>query len=235
MFPKRYWFVLLTYILVQLSTLIFVPLIHIVFNIDIIVASIYWYITSFIIGAIIIILIMRIDFKLEKDNSDISLGKILLWIFIGFWMALFAQVIATLIEISVFNIEVGSENTDIIVNLARMNAVFIIIPAIVGPILEELVFRKVIFASLHKKVNFFWAALISSIIFAILHFDFSHLLVYITMGFVFAFLYIKTKRIIVPMIVHMALNSYAVIGQLLIDPEELERMRQQLTLILFGS
>src|SRR5699024_6565024 len=125
--------------------------------------------------------------------------------------------------------------TDLIVDLARMNTLFIIIPAIVGPILEELVFRKVIFASLHKKVNFFWAALISSIVFALLHFDFSHLLVYITLGFVFAFLYVKTKRIIVPMFVHMALNSYAVVGQLLIDPEELERMRQQISLVFFGN
>ncbi len=234
MLPKRYWFVLLTYILVQLSTLIFAPLIHIMFKIDIIEASIYWYIISFTIGAIIIVMFMRRDFQLEKKSSQSSLNRILLWMFIGFWMALFAQVIASLVEISIFKIELGSENTDIIVELARMNTLFIIIPAVVGPILEELVFRKVIFASLHKKINFFWAALISSVIFAILHFDFSHLLVYITMGFVFAFLYVKTKRIIVPMFVHMALNSYAVIGQLLFDPEEIERLRQQLSFILFG-
>src|SRR5690625_4414117 len=132
-------------------------------------------------------------------------------------------------------IDVVSENIYAIVNLARMNSLFIIIPAIVGPILEELVFRKVIFGSLYKKVNFFWAALLSSIIFAVMHIDFSHLLIYTAMGFVFSFLYVKTKRIIVPIIVHMSLNSFAVIGQLLLDPEEIERMRQELFLLLFGG
>src|SRR5690625_7894965 len=105
-------------------------------------------------------------------------------------MAFFDQAISVMIEFYVLKIDVGSENTDAIVNLARMNSLFIIIPAIVGPILEELVFRKVIFGSLNKKMNFFWAALLSSIIFAAMHLDFSHLLLFIFMGFVFVFLYL---------------------------------------------
>src|SRR5690625_4529294 len=151
-----------------------------------------------------------------------------MWIFIGFLMAYFEQTIAIMIEVYVLKIEIGSENTDLIVDLARMNMLFIIIPAIVGPIIEELVFRKVIFGTLYRKMNFFGAALLSSFIFAVMHMDFSHLIIYISMGFVFAFLYVKTKRIIVPIVVHMALNSFAVIGQLLLDPEEIERLRQEL-------
>lgn len=235
MFPKRYWFVLLTYIVMQLSILVFAPLIHFFFSVDMLTASIYWNIISFILGTIIVLALMRKDFILESQFSNTSFGRILLWIFVGFWMAYFAQAISVMIEFYVLKIDVGSENTDAIVNLARMNSLFIIIPAIVGPILEELVFRKVIFGSLNKKMNFFWAALLSSIIFAAMHLDFSHLLIYTSMGFVFAFLYVKTKRIIVPIVVHMSLNSFAVIGQLLLGPEEVDRLRQELFLIIFGG
>jgi len=235
LFPKRYWFVLLTYIVMQLSILVFAPLIHFFFSVDMLTASIYWNIISFILGTIIVLALMRKDFILESQFSNTSFGRILLWIFVGFWMAYFAQAISVMIEFYVLKIDVGSENTDAIVNLARMNSLFIIIPAIVGPILEELVFRKVIFGSLNKKMNFFWAALLSSIIFAAMHLDFSHLLIYTSMGFVFAFLYVKTKRIIVPIVVHMSLNSFAVIGQLLLGPEEVDRLRQELFLIIFGG
>lgn len=235
LFPRRYWFVLFTYIVMQLSIFVFAPLIHIMFGVDKITASIYWNIISFIIGTIIVLSLLRKDFILESHSSKTSIGKMLFWIFIGFWLAWFAQAISVVIEFYVLKIDVGSKNTDLIVELARMNTLFIIIPAVVGPILEELVFRKVIFGSLYKKVNFFWAALLSSIIFAVMHMDFSHLLIYTTMGFVFAFLYVITKRIIVPIIVHMSLNSFAVIGQLLLDPEEIDRMRQELFLLIFGG
>src|SRR5690625_442850 len=206
----------------QLSILVFAPLIHFFFSVDMLTASIYWNIISFIIGTIIVLALMRKDFILEIHSSKMSFGRIVLWIFIGFWLAYFAQAISVVIEFYVLKIDVGSENTDLIVQLARIITLFIIIHAVVGPILEELVFRKVIFVSLHKKINFFWAALLSFIIFAIMHMDFSHLLIYITMGFVFAFLYVKTKRIIVPIIVYMTLNTVNVLAQIFIDPEHLD-------------
>ncbi len=59
----------------------------------------------------------------------------------------------------------------------------------------------------------------SSLIFAVIHFDFEHLLIYAAMGFSFAFLYVKTKRIIVPIISHIALNSFVVIVQVLLYDE----------------
>ena len=48
------------------------------------------------------------------------------------------------------------------------------------------------------------------------------------MGFVFAFLYVKTKRILVPIIVHAAMNTLVVVGQLSMDPEEMQRQLEQM-------
>ena len=55
------------------------------------------------------------------------------------------------------------------------------------------------------------------------------------MGVALAYVYVKTKRIIVPILVHMGMNGIVIFGQLMIDPEELERMQQELSLILFGG
>ena len=96
--------------------------------------------------------------------------------------------------------------------------------SIIGPILEEIVFRKILFGTLYKKFNFFIAAIISSLVFAAIHFDFTHLLVYTAMGLVFAFLYVKTKRIIVPIAAHVAMNTLVAIGQIFMSNEQIQEM-----------
>lgn len=229
--PRRYWLVILTYMVVQFSVFVMGPVLYAVFPIDENTAFIYWNIFSFVVGTIIVLSMMRVDFEKERLHKT-SGWMIALWVFAGFWMAYFAQIASVLIEIYVLEIPVGSENTDAIVNVARAIPAFVIVPAVVGPILEELIFRKIIFGSLHKRMNFFFAAFISSVVFGALHMDFSHMLTYFTMGLVFAFLYVQTKRIWVPIVVHMAMNTFAVVGQMLIDPEEIEKMREQMFLLL---
>jgi len=229
--PKRYGYTILLYMIIQFSVIVMGPFYAFVFSLDINTANIYWTITSFVLGTIFMIWLLKEDFAIERETKT-PIWMILLWIFAGFWMAYFAQIISVLIEVYVFNIPVGSENTDGIVSVARAIPLFVIIPAIAGPILEELVFRKVIFGYLNQKMNFFFAAVISRLVFAVMHMDFSHLLSYITMGLVFSFLYVITNRIIVPMIVHMSMNSFAVIGQMLLDPDEIEKMREQLFTIV---
>src|SRR5690625_6728173 len=79
-------------------------------------------------------------------------------------------------------------------NIIRMATSFVFIPTIISPILEEIVFRKVIFGAIYKRTNFFIGAAASSLIFALIHGEPKHLLIYASMGFVFAFVYVKTKR-----------------------------------------
>lgn len=198
-------------------------------------STIYTNIIGFTIALIIVIVIMKKDFIDEKIDHPISISKIIGWSVLGIFLAYAAQIIAVTIEIEFLGIDPESENTEIIVQLTRLNPLFLLIPAITAPILEELIFRKILFDAFYKKMHFFWAALLSSLIFGVLHMDLIHLLIYVTMGFVFAYLYVKTKRIIVPIIVHMSLNTITVLAQLLIDPEKLEQMQNELSLIFFGG
>lgn len=222
----------------QMIVAFIAPILHFGFGIEMLDEAVYAYIGSFIVALIMILSLMKNDLKEEKLKHPLSIGQIIGWSVAGLFLAWIAQAIAVTIEMQLFGIDPASENTEVIVDFTRSNILFILIPAIIAPILEEIIFRKILFGTFYKKMNFFLAALLSSLIFAVLHLDFTHLLIYATMGFVFAFLYVQTKRIIVPIIVHMAINTIAVLGQLLIDPEMLEKMEQMqknIQLILLGG
>ena len=44
------------------------------------------------------------------------------------------------------------------------------------------------------------------------------------MGLVFAFVYVKTKRIIVPIAAHVAMNTLVAIAQVLVSNEQIQEM-----------
>lgn len=235
LFQKNQLLVLLTYIAMLLSTAIIPLILYELKGLDPLMSVIYVNIVAFLIGLMIIYWLLRKDLQEERKLNPLPISSILLWSVGGLLLAWAGQMVAVTIEIGLLDIKPGSENTDLIVKLTEMNIWFLLLPAILGPIIEELVFRKVIFGTLQKRLNLHIAAILSALIFAFLHLEFDHLLIYFVMGLIFTFLYVKTKRILVPIIVHMAMNTIAVIGQLLIDPEELERLREQLSFIFLGG
>ncbi|MBD8007173.1 CPBP family intramembrane glutamic endopeptidase [Bacillus norwichensis] len=228
---RRYILIVMTYIAMQLSGLIGMPLFYAIgikgFNLSPkdaeIQATGYWLVFSFLVGLAIVLFLLR---KSEKHNkleqaAPLSLGLSLVWAAGGIFMAFFAQVIAASIE-QMIGVKPGSENTQEILNLIDLFPAIVLISSIIGPILEEIVFRKVIFGTLYNRLPFGMAAVISSIIFAFAHMEPIHLILYTAMGFVFAFLYVQTKRIIVPIIAHVMMNTLVVVAQRFI-PEDMEK------------
>ncbi|GIO25034.1 CPBP family intramembrane glutamic endopeptidase [Oceanobacillus sp. J11TS1] len=232
---RRYTYIILTYILMQVSVFLAVPLLVFVFHVNPVLANIYWAVFSFSAGLIIVLWLLKPEMQMRARPDAAGIGSIIVWAIIGVFMAFLSQGLAVTIEMEILGIDPGSENTQGIMNMARTAPIFIILPAILAPILEEIIFRKIIFGSLYKKMNFFLAALISSLIFAVIHMDFTHILMYAAMGFVFAFLYVQTKRIIVPILVHAGMNSLVVLAQYSLDPEEIQKQLEQLQFIFFGG
>lgn len=167
----------------------------------------------------------------DKKFFDIWKGKrsgiagAVLWGIFGFLLLLIGQSIAAMIEMAI-GIDPGSENTSTLVNIAEVVPVAIIAVVLFGPVLEELVFRRVIFGSLNQTTNFFVATAVSALVFAAVHMEFSHLLLYFTTGLILAFLYQQTKRIITPIIAHVCLNGYVMLIQLNMD--KIENFMKQL-------
>lgn len=226
---KHYWFILLSYMLLQLSTSVGVSifsLLHIGQTMTERFA--YWTIFSFTLAFIIILFLLRNERKDERlfRGEPSSVAGTIGWAIGGFFLAIFAQSLAANIEINIFGVAPGSENTQMIVSIIEVTPLVIIVTSILGPILEEIIFRKILFGALYVRTNFIVAALISSLLFSLLHGEPQHLLLYASMGFTFAFLYVKTKRIIVPIFAHVAMNTMVVIIQTVFR-EDIEKMMKQ--------
>ncbi|PAF36420.1 CPBP family intramembrane metalloprotease [Terribacillus saccharophilus] len=241
--PARYWFVILTYIVMQLSAFLLVPFVPWMDDrgLDLATVSYWWSLITFLLAVVIVCFMLRKDMRAPAVRSATGPGMTIVWIIIGFFGAYAGQIIAGLIETYAFGITQGSENTSSILDAVREVPAFVLIVVVFAPILEEIIFRKILFGEIYKRTNFFVAVLISALVFGAVHGDFLHLLQYFVMGVVFAALYVQTKRIIVPIITHGLMNLMVVIIQLYLTPErmeELERMQKQLEnmqMIIFGG
>ena len=177
-----------------------------------ILATGYWIVLSFILATIITLFLLRHERKNQHFREQASIGTSIGWAIGGVFLALFSQSIAGSIE-QFLGIPTGSENTQNILGLIEAVPAVMLASSVFGPILEEIVFRKIVFGTLHKRLNFFLSALISSLIFAVAHMEFIHILLYTAMGFTFAYLYVKTKRILVPIFAHVTMNTLVVLIQ----------------------
>ncbi|AMO87109.1 type II CAAX endopeptidase family protein [Solibacillus sp. FSL W7-1472] len=226
---KTAFYVLITYIICQLSVLllIFIPglkdsLLQLFSGMSeqdqLIKLSAWWSTISFAVAFIVsFILISRNKqfwdvFKGEKASIGASIG----WGIIGFFLVFLGQTIGAYIELAL-GIDMGSENTEAIMSVTKVAPIMIIATVLLGPILEELVFRRVIFGSIIQNYNFWIASIISAIVFAAIHMDFTHILLYTICGMIFAFLYHKTKRLLTPIIAHILLNGFVTFIQMNAD------------------
>jgi uncharacterized protein len=219
---KTALYILITYIVMQLSAFIFSPLLFIYFNKQadtgeqaILLTSGWWIFISMGIAVVITFIFGYRDklfFDILKGEKSSILVSII-WGVIGFFMVLIGQSMASMIE-TALGIEAGSQNTADLISISKVAPVAIFAIAIFAPILEEIIFRRVIFGSLIKPTNFFIAGAVSAIVFAIIHLDFTHILLYAVSGFIFAFLYYKTKRLLTSIIAHMLLNGFVVLVNL---------------------
>ncbi|MDQ0221371.1 CPBP family intramembrane metalloprotease [Peribacillus cavernae] len=234
---REYWFVIITYIVMQLSSIIGVPILAVIgtmmgFPADEVrvKSGAYWIVFSFFAALILVVFFMRKDMK---DNinarNQASITASAVWTIAGVFLALFSQSIAGVIE-QMIGIDPGSENTQQILSLIEQVPLVIFVSSVIGPILEEIIFRKIIFGSLYKRYNFFISALVSSVIFGLAHFELVHILLYSAMGFTFAFLYVKTKRIIVPILAHISMNTLVVIFQSVYQ-DDIEKMMREMETI----
>ncbi len=208
--------IILLYIFVQLATVLAGQLLPEFLPERFLTEGVIWsQLILFTLGASgVIYLTQKKDFSLSFEKPFKSnISEILLWGFIGFIFALFAQFAATLIEINFLGTPPDSQNTQNIIAIIKRYPYFLLLSSIAGPIMEEFVFRKAIFGMGLNKLGGIGAAVISSLMFAVIHFD-GRILVYSTMGLVFSWLYFKTKNIWTPIIAHCLMNTVAVVGNL---------------------
>ena len=233
---KIYFYLLFTYIIMHIGSVVLVKPIFQYFKGNPSLTTqeakyhgIAWSLfTANTLAAIIILLLIftRKKFFHVFKGKPSSVGSTILWGVLGFFLALFGQMAAGMIE-KFIGIEPGSENTAFLSDIAKVSPIIIICIVVFAPLLEEIVFRRVVFGGLYQKTNFIIAALVSGLIFAAVHGELQHLLIYLAPGLVFSFVYYKTKRLITPMISHLLMNGLVVTIQLNYEKlEQLQNMHQ---------
>ncbi|RYL87868.1 CPBP family intramembrane metalloprotease [Sporolactobacillus sp. THM7-4] len=168
------------------------------------------FMTAIFFITLLIVSLLLLPERHMRSNIPLSPEKSFLWAIGGIFALFLLQIAASLINTAVFGEPPKSRHTEQIVQITRMSPLFIFAVSVIGPILEEIVFRKIIYGSLQKKMGFVLAAVISSLIFSVGHFDFQHLLVYFVIGFFLCYVYHKTGRITINMFMHAGMNAIVV-------------------------
>ena len=108
-------------------------------------------------------------------------------------------------------------------SLQGNGAILMIVSAVIlGPIVEELIFRKAFFGIIsNQKIAVFVSSLTFGLIHVLAEPTFTDLLIniipYVVMGFVFGYIYTKqNKNLFVVTVVHMLTNLISIISILLI-------------------
>lgn len=84
----------------------------------------------------------------------------------------------------------------------------IVSTVIIAPLLEELIFRWLIYGLLRKRLNFWVSALISSALFGFYHLNLVQGIYAFMVGMLFCYLNEKFQNITSTMVCHMAANSF---------------------------
>ncbi|KEQ25783.1 CPBP family intramembrane glutamic endopeptidase [Paenibacillus tyrfis] len=82
---------------------------------------------------------------------------------------------------------------------------------IIAPIVEETVYRKIIFGFLNKQYNFWIGSIGSSFIFSIGHLNLDRFLAYFLVGMVLCFVYKKAGNLFPAMLAHASLNYISIL------------------------
>lgn len=157
---------------------------------------------TLIIVLITLIIFLPIFYKLvkkyKKDNN-FKLKNIFLPIILGITISLIYNII-------LFNLN----NIFHFTNAFQLSSIPVIIQiissGIIGPILEELVFRGIVYNKLKEFNKPIISIILCSVIFSLMHSNIMDMIYAFIVSFVFIYLYEKYKTLKAPIIMHMSLN-----------------------------
>lgn len=180
-------------------------------------ASFIWVETiDYLVGAALLVVINLKNSEINQiETRRIPFFRAIAWGTIGTALVIVLQFVVSYVTF-ILGQNPASANTATLVTLAKINPFFVLAITVGAPIMEELVFRKVLFGNLstlfgmRSNLGLTIMAIISSLAFAFMHND-SHIFLYAAIGLLFCWLYHKTGRIQTSMIAHILMNGLVVL------------------------
>lgn len=183
--------------------------------------NLIYYAISFTFVLIFMFRFLRLSFSDLCDN----LGKSVVGVIIGY-VAYYALSYLVILVLSRFLTDLINPNSNLISEELQLNPnVMKAVGILLAPVVEETLFRGVVFGTIRKKSRIF-AYIVSVVLFAVYHlwsymlggFDWTmllYLLQYIPGGLVLAWCYEQSRNIWAPIFLHMLINFVALSVQLL--------------------
>lgn len=129
------------------------------------------------------------------------------WVLIATVLAILSSMLFSYIKSS---LSIGTGNVANVNQKIEINFLYVLIPVLVAPIIEEFIFRKILplgIENLFERINRTTAIIIANGIFAAVHFDW-FFFPYFVNGCLYAWCYEKTKDLKVPMLAHISYNLF---------------------------
>lgn len=206
-------YILLFFVFAELVSLIFEDMIKtteqaIIYSIAL---NTFVYISLLVSGIILLKKQIVTDFK-SLCNKDAV--KVFCMCLIALGCAYFGEYFGTIISSLFGNSDSMNQQAIQLMLFSKYGFILIIETVLIGPIVEELVFRKAIHDTLRYLKLPNWAILgISSVLFGLIHVisggDFYNVFPYIFMGVSLGYLEMKSKNIFPSIFVHIFINSVA--------------------------
>ena len=175
-----------------------------------------------------IIYFMKNDIIIDWNETKAKKKEIVVPVIIGYayvWVGNFVSTLLSTYLADILNYGVGeAANQQAIISAVTSKTGFLMIisAVIIGPVIEELIFRKAVFGLIkNNKI----ALVVSTFVFGLIHVlsetSIQAAIVngvsYFVMGFVFSYIYLKAERnVMIPIIVHIINNAVSILLILLI-------------------
>ena len=143
----------------------------------------------------------------EHEEVPEALPVWLILPFLGIFFSAFLNILLALLGVTLTEDPIAGN--EFMQNFQNKLVLVILLEAVVAPVLEEFLFRRVMFGLFRRFLPVYVAALITSVIFGVLHFNLPQGIY----GFVFSMLLcevmLRYRTWIAPLIVHAAANALA--------------------------
>lgn len=178
--------------------------------------NLVYYVISFVFVLIFLFRFLRKSFSDLMDNPLGSLQSVLL----GYLLNYIAGIVISFLLVFVLK-DIANPNTLEIINQTKLNTdVIIFVAVLLAPIVEETLFRGVLFGSIRKKSRVL-AYVVSAVVFAVYHlwqsfiggFDWTmllYLLQYVPASLALCWCYERSGSIWSPIVLHMAINLISI-------------------------
>lgn len=161
----------------------------------------------------------------EIPKKKLGIGMWIVAVFVSYFIMITCNILGLVVNAQIGKLTGKGIMNPITEVFGTMNPIVqTLIVVILAPIIEELVFRKLIVDRVYKYGEVL-AALTSGLMFGLFHGNFQQFIYAFGVGVFFAFIYIRTGKIVYTMVCHVVMNAFGSLPTLLMGDLDIAKIQ----------